>query len=634
MFSPLGKLLESSGIPHGYCIAWEPHLLWTMVGSNALVALAYFSIPLALYRFVRLQPGLPFGSIFLLFSAFIFFCGLTHVMGIVNLWYPMYRLDGAVMAMTAGVSVATAIVLFPLVGRASGYLDEVRAQGRELHRVNDSLQISGVELHLRNQALETSERRFRQTLENAPIGLAILGMDGQFLEVNQALGQIIGLSPDQLRQMDSATFIQPDDLERVHENARRLIENKASNFRLMLQIAPQPESRLTIQLDVTLLREADGLPLHFIAQIQDVTERQRMEQALRRREAQAQTLGKLDEVLQLCQNEKELGAPVARACLELYPGCSGVLYVRNASRNWVETLHAWGQPMISEPVFAPDECWALRKGHRAWLWNEQPHRHRCRHLGEGEGDHSTRLCLPMLARGEAIGLLHLQIPHDTAIDCDFSEAALAPIEHVASRVGVAVTNLQLLESLRFQSIRDPLTGLHNRRHLQESLIRDLARAERDGTELAVLMIDIDHFKAFNDEHGHVIGDLVLKQVADAIGSFCRRGDLACRYGGEEFTAAMTVVDEANAFKRAQVLCQMIERTRIEVHEGRELSVTVSIGLAVFPTHASSVDTLLAAADEALYRAKRLGRNRVVSAGQHTGAPPLPEGEVQEFSEKR
>lgn len=618
----LTQLLDSSGIPHGYCIAWEPRLLWTMVIGNGLVALAYFTIPLALYRFLRLQNGLPFGWMFLLFSAFIFFCGVTHVVNIVNLWYPLYRLDGALMAVTAGLSMATAAVLFPSVGRASTYLDAVRAQGLELQRLNGSLQASSTELHARNQALEVSERRFRQTLENAPIGLAVIAIDGRFIEVNQVLAQITGYTAEELRQMDTETLTQPEDLGRIREQSRRLIEGDASSYRLMQQVAHRSGRRITIQIDVSLLREADGRPLHFIVQIQDITERQRVEQALRAREAQSRTLSELDEVLQICQQQSELGAPVAKACLALYPGCSGVLYVRNASRNWVETLHAWGQPMISEPVFAPDECWALRKGHRAWLWLDEPHRHRCKHLGPGEDDRSARLCLPMLAQGEVIGLLHLQLPESLARTLDLTEHAAGPIEHVASRVGVALANLQLLESLRFQSIRDPLTGLHNRRHLQESLIRDLARAERDGTELAVMMIDIDHFKAFNDQHGHVIGDTALKRVASAIGSFCRRGDLACRYGGEEFTAAMSVVDEASAYKRAQVLCQLIERMRIEVPGGQELSVTVSIGLAVYPHHANNLESLLGAADEALYCAKRLGRNRVVSAGHQSASLPM------------
>jgi diguanylate cyclase (GGDEF)-like protein/PAS domain S-box-containing protein len=618
----LSALFSSKGIPHGYCIAWEPQLLWTMVIGNGLVALAYFTIPLALYRFLRMQPGLPFGWMFLLFSGFIFFCGVTHVVNIVNLWHPLYRLDGALMAMTAGLSVATAAVLFPAVGRASVYLDAGRAQGRELQRLNSVLQQASEDLHIRNHELETSERRFRQTLENAPIGLAVVGIDGRFLEVNQALSQIVGYSLDELRQMVAPSFTLPEDLDRIRDHFRRLVAGEMSSYRLNQQVAHRQGHKLSIQVDVSLLREANGRPLHFIVQIQDITERQRVEQALRTRELQARTLGELDEMLQICQQQSELGPPVAKACLALYPDCSGVLYVRNASRNWVETLHAWGQPMISEPVFAPEECWALRKGHRAWLWRDEPHRHRCKHLGPGEGDRSARLCLPLLAQGEVIGLLHLQLPEPLALKLDLTEYAAGPIEHVASRVGVALANLQLLESLRFQSIRDPLTSLHNRRHLQESLIRDLARAERDGSELAVMMIDIDHFKAFNDQHGHVIGDTALKQVALAIGSFCRRGDLACRYGGEEFTAAMSVVDEVSAYKRAEVLCHLIERMRIEIPGGQELSVTVSIGLAVYPRHANNLESLLGAADEALYRAKRLGRNRVVSAGQQSASLPM------------
>ena len=186
---------------------------------------------------------------------------------------------------------------------------------------------------------------------------------------------------------------------------------------------------------------------------------------------------------------------------------------------------------------------------------------------------------------------------------------------VAARVGIALANLALRETLRNQSIRDPLTGLYNRRHLEESLSRDFARAERDAGPIAVLMIDVDHFKRFNDEHGHTLGDIALRRVADEIAAFCRRGDLASRYGGEEFTVVMTQISENEALARAEALCAQIRRVRVETRNHRMLSVTISIGVAHFPTHGETPAQILDAADRALYRAKRDGRDRVVSASQ-------------------
>lgn len=620
MFDLFRQLFDSSGIPHGYCIAWEPQLLWTMVAGNALVALAYFSIPVALYRFTRLQPDLPFRSMFWLFCTFIFFCGLTHIIDIVNIWRPVYRLDGAMMALTAGVSVATASALFPLVPRASAYLDGVRAQGEELLRLNAVLQQTGEELHLRNHALENSEKRFRQTLEHAPIGLALVGLDGQFLDVNQSLSSMFGYPTEVLRQKKFQDITHPDDLAADTLRAKRLIAGEETSIRWIKRYITASGEVITAQIDSTLLQDASGTPLYFISQIQDVTERQRVEAALRKSEALAQSLSRLEEVLQICRSREELGPPVAEACLSLFPGSSGALYLRNASRNWMELLHQWGGSAVSEPVFTPQECWGLRDGKKTWAWFGQPHRHRCSHLGTADGAGTLDVCLPMLAQGDVIGLLYLSVPrHSPAGDLKACEEDIAAAERVAGRLGVAAANLDLLETLRVQSVRDPLTGLYNRRHLMESLSRDLARAQRDGIGLAVMMIDIDHFKRFNDEHGHAVGDIALVRVAQVLSAFCRRGDLAARYGGEEFTVVMTTTDQASAVRRAQALCQIVDRITVDVPGGAELSVTISLGLAMFPGDAQQAPELINAADQALYRAKRAGRNCVVWIGAEAEA---------------
>ena len=610
----IATLLESRGIPHGYCIAWEPRLLWAMVIGNGLVASAYFSIPFALGRFLRKQPELPFSWMFTLFGAFIFFCGLTHVIDIVNLWYPLYRLDAMVMAITAGVSVATALTLFPLVPRAAGYLDEVREQGRQLGEVNARLKASGETLEQQNVALSEGERRFRLTIEAAPIGMAIVGLDGRWLEVNNALCDMLGYTREELLARTFQDITHPEDLERDLAEVRGLIEGRKAKYRINKRYVRQDGTVIAIQLDVALLRDEQGKPQHFISQIQDITERQAMVAGLRASEAEARLLSDLDNALQSCITPDEIGPFLARACLQLFPDGSGGLYRINASETHLESLQTWGDEAASEPVFSPEDCWGLRRG-EPWLCVAgDGGRVSCKHRGRPRvSTHGSvsSLCLPLSGQGDLIGLLYVQ----WSADAKLAPRALEVAELVAARVGLALANLALRETLRNQSIRDPLTGLYNRRHLEESLSRDFARAERDAGPLAVLMIDIDHFKRFNDEHGHTVGDIALRRVADEIAAFCRRGDLASRYGGEEFTVVMTQISEDEAVARAQALCAQIRRVRVETRNHSLLSVTISIGVGHFPTHGETPAQILDAADRALYRAKRAGRDRVISASQ-------------------
>lgn len=593
------------GIPHGYCFAWNPTLLWLMVGSNAMVALAYFSIPFTLLRFLRLQRDLPFSWIFVLFGAFIFFCGLTHLIEILNIFKPAYRLGTVVMVLTALVSLATAIMLIPLVMTVSKYLDQVKLQGQQLTSTNAALQQASAALAERNLALAASEQRFRLAIQGAPIGLAIVATDGRWLEVNAALCAILEYSANELLSKTFQQITHPDDLDRDLKQAKSLLDGQASSYRIEKRYFTKSGRVISVQLDVTLLRDSDGLPLYFISQIQDITARLKIEQALRNSEAEARVLGVLDGTLQACQSLDEIGPPAASACQSLYPGSSGVIYIRNASKTNLERCHAWGDTAISEPVFAPDDCWALRRGQPVAVDFDEPNATVCQHLTH---EHAPihAICLPLLAQGDIVGLLHLQ----------WQKQALAPAassaEQIAYRLGQAIANLQLRASLKLQTIIDPLTGLHNRRHLEESLLRDVARAERDGSSVAVLMIDVDHFKRYNDSHGHVLGDQVLRQVSSVLTGVCRKGDLAARYGGEEFTIVMAGAQESTAMARAELLRQRMVDTSIVTGGADIPAVTISVGVALYPQHGDSATAVVEAADQALYAAKQQGRNRVVS----------------------
>ena len=217
--------------------------------------------------------------------------------------------------------------------------------------------------------------------------------------------------------------------------------------------------------------------------------------------------------------------------------------------------------------------------------------------------------LPLQVKGHVEGLLGLA--------CAASEAdALLQGAYTAATVGqiaLEIGNMKSRDALREQSIRDPLTGLYNRRYLEESLQRELLRATRMNRRragLAVLMIDVDHFKRFNDEHGHEAGDIVLGAIGTRLRRVVRASDIASRFGGEEFVVVLPEVTPARALVRAEQIRAAVEACRLSHHGAPLPAVTVSLGVAMYPQHGDSVESLLRAADYALYGAKRDGRNQV------------------------
>jgi two-component system, cell cycle response regulator len=174
------------------------------------------------------------------------------------------------------------------------------------------------------------------------------------------------------------------------------------------------------------------------------------------------------------------------------------------------------------------------------------------------------------------------------------------------------------EALRSQAVRDPLTGLFNRRYMGEALERELRRAEHGGQPVSLVMLDVDHFKRFNDLSGHQAGDDVLVRVGSLLQARTRREDIACRYGGEEFLLILPGAPLEAARRRAEELRRVVREMTVE-HQGQGLGrITVSAGAACFPEHGGTSDELLRAADVALYRAKELGRDRVEAY-----EPPVP-----------
>jgi diguanylate cyclase (GGDEF)-like protein len=321
-------------------------------------------------------------------------------------------------------------------------------------------------------------------------------------------------------------------------------------------------------------------------------------------------LAELGNLLQACATVAESYRAIGNIAPRLFPGFSGELFAYGPSRDDLESVAIWGSipEAVDNRIFEPDKCWALRLA--------RPHRND----GLCTGipcvlvvAASNSLCVPMIAQGDTLGILYLlnnEIAEDKAEGRDANEAlAVMTAEHIA----LALANLRLQETLRYQSIRDPLTGLFNRRFMQETLMREIRRAERNQLPVGVIMADLDHFKQFNDAFGHEAGDMLLRRLGEFLKTTIRGGDIACRFGGEEFVIILPEATLDNTYRRAEEIRGRVKELMVAYHGQSLGTITSSFGVAVFPTHATSIEALLRAADRALYRAKAEGRDRVVAA---------------------
>lgn len=334
--------------------------------------------------------------------------------------------------------------------------------------------------------------------------------------------------------------------------------------------------------------------------------KQRREATMGALEAHLQValLFKMTDMLQSALGYPDANAVLRSTAAKLLPGLGGALYVFNNSGDRLELSTVWNWSDDAGPAdpISPSQCWALKRG-KTHLNQPGLEALTCEHHGQN----AVVLEIPMMARGEVYGLLNIQAGGE---DAGERLMAASPVAGALSdAMSLALSNIALREKLRTQALRDPLTGLYNRRYMEDVLHRYANLAERNDSPLSVIMLDLDHFKRLNDEHGHALGDAVLAEVATAIVGAIRPCDVACRYGGEELVVLLPDCAMAEGLAKAEMLRVRIER----LSENHGAHVSASFGVATMPDTSSKVADIIADADGALYRAKAEGRNRVVGA---------------------
>jgi len=448
------KLFDPTGfVPRAQCGAWTPALIRLHNLSDFFIWTAYLAIPLVLVAFsYKRRADLPFRPLFWLFGLFIVACGSTHLMDIVLFYNPLYRLSGLIKLITAVASWCTVVGLISVMPHALAMKSP-----RVLEREIDERKRMAEQLRL-------SEERFRASFEAASIGKALVDLNGHWLKANQALCDLVGYTEAELLDLTFQDITHLDDLDCDLNHMRQLLEGTRHDYQMEKRYIHKRGHEVWILLSVSMVHDGHGQPLHFIAEVLDITERKQLEEMRRQRN---------DSLEQRVQQHS---------------------------------------------------------------------------------DENARL-------------------------------------HI-----LAVT--------------DGLTGLSNRRAFDESLQREFERARRYQTALSVLILDVDHFKDYNDTFGHPAGDLVLQQLARLLRCKARSSDVIARYGGEEFAVILpgTAGEGADIF--AEHLLQDMAAT---TWPGRP--VTASFGVCALSSAIATQDsqTLIDAADKALYQSKSTGRNRVTHA---------------------
>ena len=470
----LGELFNFDDfMPHGHCFLWQPGILWTKVISDALIALAYYSIPLALVIATRRSKNWPANWILIMFSIFIFACGTTHLVDILTIWYPNYWLDAGLKAVTAVVSVATAIALWPIVARVNEYVD---TQKRD------------------NKAQESANTELRSAML---------------------------------------------DLEDQKQNLQRI--------------------------------------------------------------------NNLSSVLDVCKNFDEICHAISDTIASLWPDSSGGIFIHSElTSNDDDSFNlkaSWGNSDKLSTFIDANECWSYRLGH-SFPDDRTSYGISCGACACGKV--ANTVCIPVVAGGKTLVLVQTR-----NIDSMHNAKIKSTLGLLIERSGLAINNLRLQQILEYNSSRDGLTSLYNRRYLNESVTLEFKRALRTEKPLSLIMFDIDEFKKLNDSRGHDAGDHALKHFAELMQNNLREGDLACRYGGEEFMLVLPETDNQHAINLAERIRNSVDKA-FKNNRANE-SYTVSAGVATYPDNGSTSKDIMKAVDQALYKAKDNGRNRVESA---------------------
>jgi diguanylate cyclase (GGDEF)-like protein/PAS domain S-box-containing protein len=625
--------------PRGHSFLWPQPLLWLYLAGDSCIALAYFSISLALWYLARKRPDWKYRWPVTGFGLFFSVCGIAHLLKIWNIWNYAYWFDAWAGMSAALIAAICAVAVWRLLPQLLA-LPNVEELQQAYHS-----------LAQRHQQLVDSENRYRLLAETAGEGVWALDGNGITTYANQAMHEMLRCNKD-LTGCKLTDFVFDDDVEAARNNLLRRLSgirerhefrfrrSDGSAMHTIIYASPvrddfgTPIGSLKVIADVTDLVEAEqklellnreleqrieertsALETSNRELAQEVVTREYVQQELQasnenlnryleeleRQNEDVMRLNVLSDQLHCCDTHAELLRVLERNCNDMFKSEGGLLLEWHAD----QLRHLgppWGCGIDQAWMPSPQAILALRQGR---IFPDSVEQQNLMAAIRSNG--RCVLMAPLQSRGKSIGVLVLLRAEpfwsgETVIDDRFDQLLRALADHTA----LALSNLMLREQLRAQSLSDPLTGLYNRRYMYQQLARLIAVWERGGATFAVILIDVDHFKSFNDRFGHDVGDEVLVAIADVLQNEVRKSDIACRMGGEEFVILMSGASAELARERAELLRTSVKALKIK-GAGDEV-VTISAGVALYPEHGSDTFALMRAADKALYESKRAGRD--------------------------
>lgn len=328
----------------------------------------------------------------------------------------------------------------------------------------------------------------------------------------------------------------------------------------------------------------------------------------RARKREARLLSELGEWLQSCKSLTELYVVIEQFMARFFPDSQGELYLYSNSRDVLDGACHWPVDSPMHDYIHADDCWSLRRG-RTYKYGSGLVDFLCPHAHAIGEKYKRSICVPLIAQGDTVGMFHIRFvgeEHEAPENKQPEDDAFAL--RCSEQISLAIANVRLRDELKEQSTRDPLTGLYNRRFFSDRCRAELNIARSGGSRVALLAMDADHFKRFNDNHGHDAGDTVLRAIAEVMTRLFNGSEIVARLGGEEFAILLPNTTVSAVEERAEEFRKNIEALSVRYSEQALPRLTLSIGIAIYPDHGSDPQELLESADRALYDAKNAGRN--------------------------
>ena len=473
------------------------------------------------------------------------------------------------------------------------------------------------------QALKISEERYQAVTEiTSDFAYAIsLSPSGVYeMEwVTDSFTLLTGFTFEDVKNASSMdSFTHPDDRSMLRDAVKKIFQGQIVTIEMRF-ITKSGNTRWVHVITQPVKKMSNSQKLLIIGAVQDITDRKVAEIALLETQEQLQLrieelekrsleinlLTTMTNNLQLCHSTDEANQIAAETAVQLFPNFSGALFLASTKNHKFQLEASWGHSPPAVLSIQQEDCWALRRAAPFFVHTE-PRTLVCSH-SRPITEFNSSLCMPIIQQGDVIGLFYLESSQSQP---DIDQSSVRILSAMSEQFGLALTNIYLRESLSEQALHDPLTNLYNRYYMEEFLEKELHRARRSNKTVSVIMIDMDHFRDLNSLFGHPNVDIALAEVGDLLVHSIRAGDIACRYGGDEFLLILPEATIEVARERAEQMCMSVHNLSVQSESRPPQPISFSVGIASYPLHGQTVTELLRAADAAVFLAKDRGRDRV------------------------